>query len=174
MRFHRDSTDRTKMNSSLSSGFVILMVALCVCAPVFGQEEENAESTVCDLCVCVTDVTCTAEGNCAGVTGCEFTQFTPSYTGTYVLKSVLSCADCEHCLACAVVTNAAGGVIGSAQAGCVANQCSGGSTVNLTGGITYKLFACLRTCSGNSASCANCTAKAKVYQTEDDCSAPCN
>jgi hypothetical protein len=165
------------MNSCFLSGCAIIMVALCACGVSFAQGEHGEGGGVCDLCVCASDATCTADGACASQTGCSETTFTPACTGTYTFVVKLRCqsnADCEFCLACAYIYT--GGVwYAGQQAGCVVNQCSAVTTVGLTGGVTYKLYACLRACAGTPCTeCSECTAFASVYQTSDDCAAPCN
>ena len=153
----------------------ILVVALCVCAPVFGQDEEGAESTVCDLCVCVTDVTCSSpEQACTNESGCSFVSFTPPCDGNYTFDVKVICpANCDNCFACGYLQDTVTGTIRTLQGGCGIN-CSSTMSVTLVGGRSYKLWACLRSCNNNCEDCAECTARARVYQTSDDCAAPCN
>lgn len=134
---------------------------------------------ICDFCACVTDATCTTEGNCANQTGCMSTEFIPPCTQTYTLEVKLSCntvTGCEDCLGCAYIYHVnTGNLIGSAQAGCVSpTGCTGSWSGTLTGGATYKIYGCLRACNGNCTPCSECTAKARVYQTVNDCVTPCN
>lgn len=158
------------MSNCIFRGYMSLWILLCLCCPGFAQ-------TVCDFCTCVTDATCTTEGNCANLTGCVSTEFTPPCTQTYTLEVKLTCnstTGCEDCLACAFIYQG-GTFVTNVQAGCIApGNCTGSTTVTLTGGTSYKLYSCLRACAGNCTPCSECTAKARVYQTVDDCAAPCN
>jgi hypothetical protein len=165
---------RTRMNSCFLRSCAIIMDALCVFAPAFGQEVPDDCGA---LCVCVVDATCSDASGC-DLTGCETTQFTLNCTsgGIYKFEVFLSCADCEHCLACAFVTDPQGGWTGILQAGCIANQCNAIQYITLAGGTTYKLSAGLRRCGtpNTCTGCSGCTAKARVYRYTSDCGTACN
>jgi hypothetical protein len=149
------------------------MVALCVGGAAVAQE--LPEQDCGDLCVCVFDVTCTDVTGCdPNGEGCESTGFWVDCVagGTYKLELVLVCpTGCQSCFACAEVTGDGGNIF---QVGCVTQSCSYFTTLALSGG-SHTLRACLRSCPGQScAQCTGCTAEARLYQTIDDCTTPCN
>ncbi len=163
------------MSAWYSRVCAILVVALCVWGP--GTPGNLALATVCDLCVCAIDATCSSpEISCSNQSGCVPTEFTVPCTGNYTFHLKLRCNSvtfCENCLACGYIYTASGSWVDGLQTGC-GTSCSGSShSVTLTAGVTYKLYACLRTCSESCNPCSDCSALARVYQTIDDCSAPC-
>ena len=153
----------------------IIMVALCISAPVGAQTEQECGA----FCVCVTDESCTSVTGCdASNEGRESTTFTISeMNGCAVkLEVLLSCEDCEQCFACAIIVDAVSGQWEAGlQTGCDDNGCRPNPlTVHLAAG-SYKLLACLRMCpAGNCSTCEGCAAKARVYRYSNDCGTTCD
>jgi hypothetical protein len=134
--------------------------------------------TTCDFCVCAIDTACSSpEVACSVQTGCTSVEFTPPCNGTYTFELQLRCpptsAHCEGCLACAYIYQS-GTQVDGLQSGCNTGCFASSDGVTLTGGVTYKLYACLRTCAGNCTLCSDCDAFARVYHVVSDCTAPCN
>jgi hypothetical protein len=153
----------------------IIMVSLCACVKPFAQEVPQQSYP---LCVCTSDATCYSGSGCDVSYGCETKEFTIDCTsgGRFKFELVLACENCEHCLACAIITNPQGEWVGSRQVGCNTQGCGSSDYVNLEGGVTYTLHACLvkcpdpDTCAGG----VGCLAKARVYDSLDNCTTPCN
>jgi hypothetical protein len=127
----------------------------------------------CNLCVCVTDNTC-SDVVCDVDGSCVSTQFTAPCTGTYTVKSKVTCpnsAMCKDCIGCAIVIrNHDGGIMGSIHGPCQTDSCNSQTTVTLSQNTVYRLYACMGHCADDDCDdCEGCSVYAVLYRITDDC-----
>ena len=122
-----------------------LLMAIFVLA-LAGKTFAQDQPCTCYVEQSVSDASCTQANNICGApfTDCASVAFTPTCTGSYGLKASMDC-DCATCLACATLVDGSGATVCEIHTP-YTNNCTWSTTCTLTGGATYTLYACKRTC----------------------------
>lgn len=133
-------------------------------------------------CYTVTDNSCSNQGTCNDWSSAETLTFTAGCTGEYTFVCKVDCEACQACGSCArLIEVSTGNVIsrcqstldvhGSCEWRCDNAAYTGNPT--LTGGTQYRLEVMLQICpvTPNCSWCWACTAKARVYHRDSNCTA---